>query len=141
IRQSRPALLFQAARRIHLDRVGLRPSRPPRRMDRRGRRRGMTAPFDTWPEYTAAAEGQAQAALPDHAAWVEANAGSGKTKVLIDRLARLLLRGVKPDSILCVTYTKAAASERQARLFARLGEWCVMEGAALKEQLSKLEGR
>ncbi|RYD91734.1 MAG: hypothetical protein EOP61_27025, partial [Sphingomonadales bacterium] len=60
-----------------------------------------------WPEYHAASEGQRKAALPDHSAWVEANAGSGKTKVLIDRVARILLTGAEPDSILCVTYTKA----------------------------------
>ena len=54
---------------------------------------------------------QKQAALPEASIWVSANAGSGKTKVLIDRVARLLLTGVQPDSILCITYTKAAASE------------------------------
>jgi ATP-dependent helicase/nuclease subunit A len=98
-------------------------------------------PLDEWPEYAAAARGQAQAALPDHSAWVEANAGSGKTKVLIDRVARLLLRGAEPDTILCVTYTKAAASEMQARLFDRLGGWCVMDAKLLKQKLSELEGR
>ena len=106
----------------------------------------MTPPMDTpqkqeWPEYAAASEGQRQAALPESSAWVEANAGSGKTKVLIDRVARLLLRRVEPDSILCVTYTKAAASEMQARLFERLGGWCVMDATQLKQKLSDLEGR
>lgn len=101
----------------------------------------MTARLDHWPEYAAAARGQALAALPDHSAWVEANAGSGKTKVLIDRVARLLLRGAEPDTILCVTYTKAAASEMQARLFDRLGGWCVMNADFLKQKLSELEGR
>jgi ATP-dependent helicase/nuclease subunit A len=72
---------------------------------------------------------------------VEANAGSGKTKVLIDRVARLLLKRAAPDSILCVTYTKAAASEMQSRLFARLGDWCVMEEEKLKIELADLEGR
>lgn len=94
-----------------------------------------------WPEYAAASEGQRLAALPDHSAWVEANAGSGKTKVLIDRVARLLLRGVEPDSILCVTYTKAAASEMQGRLFQRLGDWCVMGEEKLRGILSELERR
>ena len=98
-------------------------------------------PLDEWPEYAAAARGQALAALPDHSAWVEANAGSGKTKVLIDRVARLLLRGAEPDTILCVTYTKAAASEMQARLFDRLGGWCVMDADQLTQRLSALEGR
>ncbi len=106
----------------------------------------MTTPLDaktteTWPEYEAASDGQRRAALPDHSAWVEANAGSGKTKVLIDRVARLLLRRVEPDSILCVTYTKAAASEMQARLFDRLGDWCVMDAGQLKRKLSELENR
>ena len=101
----------------------------------------MTARLDHWPEYAAAARGQALAALPDHSAWVEANAGSGKTKVLIDRVARLLLRRAEPDTILCVTYTKAAASEMQARLFDRLGGWCVMNADFLKQKLSELEGR
>ena len=95
----------------------------------------------SWPEYAAASEGQRQAALPDHSAWVEANAGSGKTKVLIDRVARLLLVGNEPDSILCVTYTKAAASEMQARLFQRLGDWCVMGEADLRDKLAELESR
>ena len=69
-----------------------------------------SADTDNWPEYAAATRGQADAALPDASAWVAANAGSGKTKVLIDRVARLLLAGAEPDAILCVTYTKAAAS-------------------------------
>lgn len=101
----------------------------------------MSTPLDTWPEYEAASRGQADAALPDSSAWVEANAGSGKTKVLIDRVARLLLKRVEPDSILCVTYTKAAASEMQSRLFDRLGGWCVMNADELKKKLSELEGR
>jgi ATP-dependent helicase/nuclease subunit A len=98
-------------------------------------------PDQQWLEYAAASEGQRRAALPDRSAWVEANAGSGKTKVLIDRVARLLLKRAEPDSILCVTYTKAAASEMQSRLFARLGDWCVMEEGKLTTELAKLEGR
>ena len=95
-----------------------------------------------WKDYDDAQRGQAEAARPDASAWVEANAGSGKTKVLIDRVARLLLLpDTKPDEILCVTYTKAAASEMQARLFDRLGGWCVMDGENLTAELAKLEGR
>ena len=100
----------------------------------------MSSP-SVWKEYEDATEGQRLAALPESSAWVEANAGSGKTKVLIDRVARLLLRRVEPDSILCVTYTKAAASEMQARLFERLGGWCVMDADQLKQKLCDLEGR
>src|SRR5262245_5743353 len=96
---------------------------------------------DAWTEWTAALEGQASAAEPSANAWVAANAGSGKTKVLIDRVARLLLRGAAPDSILCVTYTKAAASEMQDRLFKRLGDWCVADDAKLRKDLAELERR
>ncbi|RYE74699.1 MAG: hypothetical protein EOP19_27290, partial [Hyphomicrobiales bacterium] len=48
---------------------------------------------------------QRQAADPQSSIWVEANAGSGKTRVLTDRVLRLMLAGVKPDQILCLTYT------------------------------------
>jgi ATP-dependent helicase/nuclease subunit A len=80
------------------------------------------------------------AADPAISAFVTANAGSGKTKTLIDRVARLLLAGSTPEAILCVTYTKAAAAEMQRRLFERLGEWCVTPDVKLREQLGALEG-
>ncbi len=105
---------------------------------------GDAAPqtVEEWPEYAEAMAGQGKAALPQSSAFVAANAGSGKTKVLIDRVARLLLLpGAKPDEILCVTYTKAAASEMQTRLFQRLGAWCVMDAARLQSELGALEGR
>ncbi|MEO0722404.1 MAG: UvrD-helicase domain-containing protein, partial [Pseudomonadota bacterium] len=92
-------------------------------------------------DYTLAQQAQAVAANPDISAWVSANAGSGKTKVLIDRVARLLLEGAKPDSILCVTYTKAAANEMLARLFDRLGQWSIMDEPKLAKRLAELEGR
>ncbi|MEO0550624.1 MAG: double-strand break repair helicase AddA [Pseudomonadota bacterium] len=90
---------------------------------------------------------QAEAADPSRSAWVEANAGAGKTKVLIDRVARLLLRredgrtGASPDSILCVTYTKAAANEMLSRLFDRLGGWSIADDDTLRRKLAELEGR
>jgi len=90
---------------------------------------------------------QAEAANPELSAWVEANAGSGKTKVLIDRVARLLLQrpdgrpGAPPDSILCITYTKAAANEMLSRLFSRLGDWSVADDDALRRKLAELEDR
>ena len=83
---------------------------------------------------------QKQAAEPGSSIWVSANAGSGKTKVLIDRVARLLLTGVKPDSVLCITFTKAAASEMQQRLFKRLGEWSVLGDIELEDELKELQG-
>lgn len=85
-----------------------------------------------------ATERQVQAARPDASTWLAANAGSGKTRVLTDRVARLLLDGVQPQHILCLTYTKAAASEMQNRLFDRLGEWAMREDASLLTQLTEL---
>ena len=87
------------------------------------------------------ADPQRLAADPTISAFVTANAGSGKTKTLIDRVARLLLAGVQPETILCVTYTKAAAAEMQRRLFGSLGEWSVMAGPELAEALEALDGR
>lgn len=84
---------------------------------------------------------QGVAADPSINAFVTANAGSGKTKTLIDRVARLLLAGARPAAILCVTYTKAAASEMQGRLFKLLGGWAVMGDAQLRAKLSALQGR
>jgi len=83
---------------------------------------------------------QRRAADPAVNAFVTANAGSGKTKTLIDRVARLLLGDVRPAAILCVTYTKAAAAEMQRRLFDVLGGWSVMEDAELTRELARLEG-
>ncbi|MFX0545474.1 double-strand break repair helicase AddA [Roseovarius sp. S1116L3] len=74
---------------------------------------------------------QITAAQPGNSTWLSANAGSGKTRVLTDRVARLLLNGVDPQHILCLTYTKAAASEMQNRLFARLGQWAMLDSASL----------
>ena len=85
-----------------------------------------------------ASEAQFRAARPDASTWLAANAGSGKTKVLTDRVARLLLKGVQPQHILCLTYTKAAASEMQNRLFQRLGEWAMLRDPDLTAALSEL---
>lgn len=81
---------------------------------------------------------QLQAARPDASTWLSANAGSGKTRVLTDRVARLLLDGVEPQHILCLTYTKAAASEMQNRLFKRLGAWAMLPDAELAQSLVDL---
>jgi ATP-dependent helicase/nuclease subunit A len=85
-----------------------------------------------------ATERQVQAAEPGASTWLSANAGSGKTRVLTDRVARLLLAGVQPQRILCLTYTKAAASEMQNRLFRRLGQWAMLDDATLRRQLLDL---
>ncbi len=83
---------------------------------------------------------QRAAADPAVSAFVAANAGSGKTRVLTDRVARLLLAGARPDKILCITFTKAAAAEMATRLFRLLGEWALASDAALAGKLDELEG-
>lgn len=85
-----------------------------------------------------ATQRQNAAASPDDSVWLSANAGSGKTKVLTDRVARLLLRGTEPQKILCLTYTKAAAAEMQNRLLRRLGEWAMLPEPDLRRELTKL---
>jgi ATP-dependent helicase/nuclease subunit A len=84
---------------------------------------------------------QQKAAVPVASAWVSANAGSGKTRVLTDRVIRLMLAGAEPSQILSITFTKAAAAEMSNRLFERLGEWAALPDAALKEKLVELAGR
>ena len=81
---------------------------------------------------------QIAAADPARSTWVSANAGSGKTRVLTDRVARMLLDGVDPARILCLTYTKAAASEMQNRLFRRLGSWAMLPDDDLRAALVDL---
>jgi ATP-dependent helicase/nuclease subunit A len=83
---------------------------------------------------------QRQAADPKASIFVTANAGSGKTTTLVDRVARLLLGHAQPEAILCVTYTKAAAAEMQRRLFQRLGDWSVMQDEDLRRHLASLQG-
>ena len=85
-----------------------------------------------------ATQRQIDAARPDRSTWLSANAGSGKTRVLTDRVARLLLDDVDPRHILCLTYTKAAASEMQNRLFKRLGAWAMLPDARLSGELRDL---
>jgi ATP-dependent helicase/nuclease subunit A len=66
---------------------------------------------------------QHEASNPNQSVWVSANAGSGKTHVLASRVTRLLLQGVAPSRILCLTFTKAAAANMAARVFDTLALW------------------
>lgn len=72
--------------------------------------------------------------------WISASAGSGKTKLLTDRVLRLLLSGVAPSKILCLTYTKAAASEMMQRINAELSKWAILDQTNLKERIRLLTG-
>src|SRR5438128_4281006 len=70
---------------------------------------------------------QARASDPAASAFVSANAGSGKTHVLVQRVIRLLLDGVPPEKILCITFTKAAAANMAERVFSTLGHWVTLD--------------
>src|SRR5712671_6636695 len=76
-------------------------------------------------------DAQARASDPAASAFVSANAGSGKTHVLVQRVIRLLLAGVPPEKILCLTFTKAAAANMAERVFSTLGHWVTLDDDAL----------
>ncbi|MDX7954002.1 UvrD-helicase domain-containing protein, partial [Lichenihabitans sp. Uapishka_5] len=78
---------------------------------------------------------QHRASHPQSSAWVSANAGSGKTHVLTQRVVRLLLGGVPPARILCLTFTKAAAANMSIRVFDTLASWTRLDDAALTEAI------
>ena len=79
---------------------------------------------------------QAAASDPGSSVFVSANAGTGKTKLLTDRVLRLMLAGAQPDSILCVTYTRAAAAEMRNRISGMLARWTVSTGEDLLKDLA-----
>lgn len=81
---------------------------------------------------------QARAAAPDAHVWLSASAGTGKTHVLTARVFRLLLQGVRPENILCLTFTKAGAAEMADRIHDRLAAWVQMDGPALAGDLMAL---
>lgn len=81
---------------------------------------------------------QRRASDPAASAWVSANAGSGKTYVLAQRVIRLLLAGAPPGRILCLTFTKAAAANMANRVFGWLAEWTQASDAELDKRLEAL---
>ncbi|WP_375637252.1 MULTISPECIES: double-strand break repair helicase AddA [unclassified Bartonella] len=87
----------------------------------------------------AALDAQATATHPQKNVWVSANAGSGKTHVLSERVIRLLLNGTPPARILCLTYTRAAAAVMQSRIFRTLSSWNELDDAQLQETLTRFE--
>ncbi len=87
-----------------------------------------------------ATQAQQRASDPAISAWVSANAGSGKTHVLVQRIIRLLLAGVPPHRILALTYTKAAAANMANRVFGTLGGWVTLDDEALAAKLKEVDG-
>ncbi|MHB2267367.1 double-strand break repair helicase AddA [Aliihoeflea sp. PC F10.4] len=84
---------------------------------------------------------QARASDPKNSAWVSANAGSGKTHVLSQRVIRLLLDGTDPSRILCLTYTRAAAANMSNRVFQTLSAWTALDEEALRKTIAAIDGR
>lgn len=83
---------------------------------------------------------QSAASDPSHSVWVTASAGTGKTKVLTDRVLRLMLADTPPAKILCLTFTNAAAAEMANRIHQHLSAWVIMEEPALTQKLQELTG-
>lgn len=81
---------------------------------------------------------QIAASDPATSAWVAANAGSGKTHVLAQRVIRLLLAGCDPSTILCITFTKAAAANMSNRVFGILREWTALTDAELDHRMTAM---
>ncbi len=81
---------------------------------------------------------QRTASDPAVSAWVAANAGSGKTHVLAQRVIRLLLDGVTPSKILCITFTKAAAANMATRVFDTLAAWTRLDDGALDQKIAEV---
>src|SRR5215470_339044 len=103
--------------------------------DRRCRRRGgafLSGPLAIPQELLQA---QREASDPRLSAWVSANAGSGKTYVLAQRVVRLLLGGTPPAKILCLTFTKAAAANMAKTVFDTLANWTALDDARLDQAI------
>ncbi len=84
---------------------------------------------------------QRRALRPEESVWVAASAGTGKTKVLTDRLLALMLDGTDPAHILCLTFTRAAAAEMANRINQRLAAWTTLPPGRLAEELVELTDR
>ncbi|MEL1250083.1 double-strand break repair helicase AddA [Aurantiacibacter sp. DGU6] len=81
-------------------------------------------------------DNQAKAVEPRDSVWLSASAGTGKTQVLSARVLRLLLEpGVRPEQILCLTFTKAGAAEMATRVSEVLANWVRMEDTRLAADL------
>ena len=93
----------------------------------------MSSPRSNIPD--AVRDAQAKASHPETSAFAAANAGSGKTHVLVNRVIRLLLKNVPPEKILCITFTKAAAANMSERVFNKLGRWVTLSDDDLDREI------
>ncbi|MDA9163525.1 UvrD-helicase domain-containing protein [Rickettsiaceae bacterium] len=84
---------------------------------------------------------QLKASDPKSSAWVSASAGTGKTKILTDRVLRLLLSGTALNKILCLTFTNAAAGEMKERISGALANWSNLSHTELQKKLINVFGR
>src|SRR3954462_2733196 len=84
---------------------------------------------------------QMTASDPAVSAWVAANAGSGKTHVLAQRVIRLLLAGVDPAKILCITFTKAAAALLANLVVGTVAQWTARDATALEREIGAMGGK
>ncbi|WP_029349810.1 double-strand break repair helicase AddA [Bosea sp. 117] len=100
----------------------------------------MNAPAPASAAIEAATALQSRASDPAISAWVSANAGSGKTHVLARRVIRLLLGGVPPGRILCLTYTKAAAANMANRVLDELRRWVTLDDETLDAAIRATDG-
>ena len=102
-------------------------------------RNGATSPrTQIMTRFDHATRPQIAAADPAVSAWVMANAGTGKTRVLTNRVARLLVQGVAPERILCITYTNAAANEMSHRLMEIFSRWTMLPGEMLRSEIAAI---
>ena len=105
-----------------------------------GDRPGAEAPAAAPPQNAAGNPKQQEFSDPARSVWVTASAGTGKTKVLTDRVLRLLLAGCEPARILCLTFTRAAAAEMATRIRRQLAGWTTCGDADLARRLAALTG-
>lgn len=95
----------------------------------------MTGPAKVFPLHG----NQMAAVSPEDTVWLSASAGTGKTQVLSSRVLRLLLRPrVTPSQILCLTFTKAGATEMAARINGTLAEWVRLPDPELFRRLEAI---
>jgi ATP-dependent helicase/nuclease subunit A len=83
-------------------------------------------------------QAQKVASNPTHSVYVSASAGSGKTKVLTDRVLRILLGGTAPGKIMCLTFTNAAAAEMANRINKNLMKWAIASDDELYKNIYDL---